>query len=190
MDIRAYNRHAWDRNVEMGNRWTVPVEPEVTAAAARGEWSLVLTPSKPVPRAWFPDDLRGTDLPAARETTSARQKEAVAQLDQAQATLRERLAADGPRGRLLLDAIEDADVRAAARESLAATDHVVAARVFVRREDEPLLRRALSIAFGDEVLVRGLGPATDAPALPRAVAGLPFAALRGLTSVSVSRIRR
>ena len=54
MDVRTYNRHAWDRQVEAGNRWTVPVGPEVTAAARRGEWSVVLTPSKPVPRDWFP----------------------------------------------------------------------------------------------------------------------------------------
>jgi SAM-dependent methyltransferase len=54
MDVRAYNREAWDREVAAGNRWTVPVGPEVTAAARRGEWSVVLTPTKPVPRDWFP----------------------------------------------------------------------------------------------------------------------------------------
>jgi SAM-dependent methyltransferase len=54
MDITAYNRDAWDRNVRAGDRWTVPVTPEQVAAARRGEWSIVLTPTKPVPRAWFP----------------------------------------------------------------------------------------------------------------------------------------
>lgn len=54
MDIREYNRRAWDRQVEEGNRWTVPVGPEVTDAARRGEWSVLLTPSKPAPRDWFP----------------------------------------------------------------------------------------------------------------------------------------
>jgi SAM-dependent methyltransferase len=39
----------------------VPVSAEEVAAARRGEWSIVLTPHKPVPRAWFPD-LRGIDL--------------------------------------------------------------------------------------------------------------------------------
>lgn len=53
MDIRTYNRGAWDRQVEDGNRWTVPVGPEVVAAARRGEWSVVLTPTRPVPRDWF-----------------------------------------------------------------------------------------------------------------------------------------
>jgi SAM-dependent methyltransferase len=53
-DIREYNRKAWDRQVAAGNRWTVPVGPEVIAAARRGAWSVVLTPTKPVPRDWFP----------------------------------------------------------------------------------------------------------------------------------------
>jgi SAM-dependent methyltransferase len=61
MDIREYNRAAWDRQVEAGNRWTVPVGPEVTAAARRGEWSIILTPTRPVPRDWFPP-LPGLDV--------------------------------------------------------------------------------------------------------------------------------
>jgi SAM-dependent methyltransferase len=61
MDIREYNRAAWDRQVEAGNRWTVPVGPEVTAAARRGEWSIILTPTIPVPRDWFPP-LAGLDV--------------------------------------------------------------------------------------------------------------------------------
>lgn len=54
MDVRAYNRHAWDHQVGQGNRWTVPVSPEAIAAARRGDWTVVLTPTKPVPRGWFP----------------------------------------------------------------------------------------------------------------------------------------
>ncbi len=54
MNIAAYNRHAWDQNVAKGNRWTVPVGAEVIAAARRGEWEVVLTPTRPVPREWFP----------------------------------------------------------------------------------------------------------------------------------------
>jgi SAM-dependent methyltransferase len=60
-DLRSYNREAWNRQVAVGNRWTVPVGPEVIAAARRGEWSVVLTPRKPVPRAWF-GDLAGKDV--------------------------------------------------------------------------------------------------------------------------------
>lgn len=54
MDIREHNRHAWDRQVEKGNRWTLPVSAEAIAAARRSDWSVVLTPTKPVPRDWFP----------------------------------------------------------------------------------------------------------------------------------------
>jgi SAM-dependent methyltransferase len=55
MDILGYNRRAWDGFVERGNRWTVPVTSEEIAAARRGEWVIVLTPQKPVPRDWFPE---------------------------------------------------------------------------------------------------------------------------------------
>src|SRR3954465_12614356 len=61
MDTLAYNRRAWDRCVEQGDRWTIPVSSEVIASARRGEWEVVLTPCKPVPRAWFPD-LKGLDV--------------------------------------------------------------------------------------------------------------------------------
>jgi SAM-dependent methyltransferase len=57
-DVAARNRAAWNRQVELGNPWTVPVSAETIAAARRGEWSVVLTPTKPVPREWF-GDLRG-----------------------------------------------------------------------------------------------------------------------------------
>jgi SAM-dependent methyltransferase len=54
MDIQAYNRGAWNHQAAIGNRWTVPVGPEAIMAARRGEWDIVLTPTKPVPRDWFP----------------------------------------------------------------------------------------------------------------------------------------
>lgn len=52
-DIRAYNRAAWDAMVRAGNQWTVPVTSEEVARARAGDWQVVLTPSLPVPRAWF-----------------------------------------------------------------------------------------------------------------------------------------
>jgi SAM-dependent methyltransferase len=61
MDLLAYNRHAWDRQAQQGDRWTVPVGPDVIAAARRGDWHVVLTPTRPVPAAWFPD-LAGLDV--------------------------------------------------------------------------------------------------------------------------------
>ncbi len=62
MDIRDFNRRAWDYQAETGNTWTLPVTPEIIAAARRGEWSIVLTEQKPVPRTWFPANLRGADV--------------------------------------------------------------------------------------------------------------------------------
>lgn len=53
-DVLDYNRRAWDRQVERGNRWTIPVGPEEVARARRGDWRIVLTPTKAVPAGWFP----------------------------------------------------------------------------------------------------------------------------------------
>ena len=61
-DAAAHNRAAWDREVETGNEWTVPVGPDVIAAARAGTWSVVLIGYDPVPRDWFPDPLAGTDV--------------------------------------------------------------------------------------------------------------------------------
>jgi SAM-dependent methyltransferase len=61
MDILDHNRRAWDREVEAGNPWTVPAAPEEVEAARRGEWTIVLTPTKPIPHAWLPG-LPGKDV--------------------------------------------------------------------------------------------------------------------------------
>jgi SAM-dependent methyltransferase len=61
MNIPEYNRRVWDKEVEAGNEWTVPVSPEIIAAARQGEWTVGLTETKPVPRDWFPD-LKGKDV--------------------------------------------------------------------------------------------------------------------------------
>ena len=61
MDIRGHNQQAWDREVERGNRWTVPVGPEVIEATRRGEWAIWLTDHKPVPKTWFVE-ARGADV--------------------------------------------------------------------------------------------------------------------------------
>ncbi len=54
IDVRSHNRRAWDAAVTRGSRWSVPVGREEIAAARRGAWEIVLTPTKPVPRLWFP----------------------------------------------------------------------------------------------------------------------------------------
>ena len=61
MDIRAYNRDAWNRYVDGGESlWTQPVDPEIIAQAREGDFSILLTEQKPVPREWFPA-LNGLD---------------------------------------------------------------------------------------------------------------------------------
>jgi SAM-dependent methyltransferase len=62
MDILEYQKRAWDRQVEGGNVWTVPVGPEVIAEARRGRWSVLLTEQRPTPREWFPAELAGLDV--------------------------------------------------------------------------------------------------------------------------------
>jgi SAM-dependent methyltransferase len=62
MDTRAYNREAWNREVDGGeNRWSQPVSPEIIAKAKQGEFSILLTENIPVPRKWFPP-LKGADV--------------------------------------------------------------------------------------------------------------------------------
>ena len=46
-DLRTHNCNAWDRRVENGNRWTLPVTAVEIAAARRGEWQIGLTATKP-----------------------------------------------------------------------------------------------------------------------------------------------
>jgi ubiquinone/menaquinone biosynthesis C-methylase UbiE len=61
MGVQDYNREAWDREVERGNEWTVPVGPDVIEAAREGRWEIVLTETRPVPKTWFPD-IEGADV--------------------------------------------------------------------------------------------------------------------------------
>jgi SAM-dependent methyltransferase len=62
MDVRAYNRDAWNREVEGGqNRWSQPVNSEIIAKAKQGEFSVLLTENIPVPHKWFPP-LKGADV--------------------------------------------------------------------------------------------------------------------------------
>lgn len=62
MDILSFNREAWNKQVESGNPWTLPVSPEQIQAAREGDWGILLTPTISVPRAWFPVELHGADV--------------------------------------------------------------------------------------------------------------------------------
>ena len=62
MDVRSYNREAWNREVKGGkSRWTQPVGPEIIARARQGEFSILLTENIPAPQRWFPP-LQGADV--------------------------------------------------------------------------------------------------------------------------------
>lgn len=61
MNYQDINAKTIDRWIEDGWEWGIPISSEEFAAAKRGEWSVVLTPTKPVPKAWF-GDLKGKKL--------------------------------------------------------------------------------------------------------------------------------
>lgn len=55
MDIVGYNSDAWDLQAEKKNKWTIPVDEKTIVEARKGNWKVVLTPTKPVPDDWFGD---------------------------------------------------------------------------------------------------------------------------------------
>ena len=61
MDYQDINAKTIDRWIEEGWEWGIPIGHEEFAAAKRGEWSVLLTPTKPVPKAWF-GELKGKRL--------------------------------------------------------------------------------------------------------------------------------
>jgi len=62
MDYVSLNAEKWDAHVAEGYIWSKPVSGQVIADAKEGNWHVVLTPEKPVPRDWFPEDLRGKQI--------------------------------------------------------------------------------------------------------------------------------
>lgn len=61
IDVIKHNSAAWDLQVDQASDWTTPVSTEIIEKARRGDWSVVLTPVKPVPRDWF-GDVAGKDI--------------------------------------------------------------------------------------------------------------------------------
>lgn len=51
-DINAKTIDSW---VEKGWEWGIPIGHETFLKAKAGDWAIVLTPIKPVPKDWFPD---------------------------------------------------------------------------------------------------------------------------------------
>ena len=60
MDILKHNSAAWDKYVEGGIEWSIPVDEDAIAAARRGEIGVWLTDKTPVPSEWF-EGISGKD---------------------------------------------------------------------------------------------------------------------------------
>ena len=58
MDYSEINAQAIDRWIQDGWEWGVPITHQAYLDALAGNWDVVLTPTKPVPKAWF-GDLKG-----------------------------------------------------------------------------------------------------------------------------------
>ena len=58
MNYQDVNASTIDRWVEEGWEWGKPIRHETYLAAVRGQWDVLLTPTKPVPHAWF-GELKG-----------------------------------------------------------------------------------------------------------------------------------
>ena len=61
MNIQEHNSTAWDKLADENIEWSIPVSSEEIEKARRGEWEIILTPIKTVPREWF-GDVRGKDI--------------------------------------------------------------------------------------------------------------------------------
>lgn len=53
MDYQDKNAETIDRWIEEGWEWGIPISHEEYEKARQGDWSMLLTPTKPVPREWF-----------------------------------------------------------------------------------------------------------------------------------------
>ncbi len=52
-DVVAFNREAWDRVADEGDRFYRAMTPEQIQSAKNGDWRIRITPTKPVPRDWL-----------------------------------------------------------------------------------------------------------------------------------------
>ncbi|WP_335872759.1 class I SAM-dependent methyltransferase [Bacillus sp. 2205SS5-2] len=62
MDTTQQNSDAWDKKVEEGSRYTKPVSSEVIEKSRNGEWEIIVTTEKTVPRTWFPESIKGLKI--------------------------------------------------------------------------------------------------------------------------------
>jgi SAM-dependent methyltransferase len=61
-DILTLNRQAWNRqSTDATSPWVQPVDSATIERARQGDWQVILTPNKVVPRTWF-GDIRDQDM--------------------------------------------------------------------------------------------------------------------------------
>lgn len=58
MDYTKINSSIWDARCDKNDIWTLPVTSETVKLAKDGIWHILLTPRKPVPADWFPENLK------------------------------------------------------------------------------------------------------------------------------------
>ena len=61
INVLQFNKDAWNKLVDVKDRWTIPVSREEIDSAKTGKWHVLLTPCKPVPKDWFPP-MEGSDV--------------------------------------------------------------------------------------------------------------------------------
>lgn len=61
-DYTEINSKTWDTWAKNGCCWSVPVAHDVFMEARSGQWDVILTPCKPVPKAWFAPFLKNGRL--------------------------------------------------------------------------------------------------------------------------------
>lgn len=55
-DLFEHNRQAWNRESLVGHSpWVQPVDADTVRRAREGDWQVILTPNRSVPRDWFGD---------------------------------------------------------------------------------------------------------------------------------------
>jgi len=62
-NVTSHNRDAWNTQAASGeSRWSQPVEQATIDRARAGDWAVILTPNRLVPRDWFGDHLAGSRI--------------------------------------------------------------------------------------------------------------------------------
>jgi SAM-dependent methyltransferase len=61
-DYVEENTKTIDHWIEAGWEWGIPISSDTFLKAKQGEWEVVLTPTKAMPKSWFPPSIKGLKL--------------------------------------------------------------------------------------------------------------------------------